>query len=43
MERGVSRVRKEMERGEPREKVAKDLTALKKQVEKEIKDVEKKI
>lgn len=38
---GIAQVRKELEKGEPRSKIAKDLGALDKDVEKEIRDIEK--
>lgn len=40
---GLSRVRKELEKGETRERVTKDLGVVQKEVEKEIKDVEKRL
>ncbi len=41
LRRGTSRIRKELEKGEPREKISRDLESVKRDVEKEIKDIEK--
>lgn len=38
---GIAQIRKELERGEPRSKIARDLGSLDQEVEKEIKDIEK--
>lgn len=41
LERGVKQVRKELAGGEPRGKIAKDLEAVKREVEEELKDIDK--